>query len=111
MAANALTITDENFDELVLKSDKPVLIDFWAAWCGPCVAIAPIVEELASEYKDKVVIGKLDVDANAKVTMNYRVMNIPTMLFFKGGQVVDKQVGGVPKNVLKGKLESLLAKA
>lgn len=105
----SVEITDQNFEELVLKSDKPVLIDFWAAWCGPCVAIAPMIEELAQEYQGKVVIGKLDVDNNPVASNNFRVTSIPTMLVFKNGQVVDKQVGGVPKNVLKTKLEAQLA--
>lgn len=102
-------VTDADFEDVVLKSDKPVLVDFWAQWCGPCLAIAPALEELAGEYGDKVVIAKIDVDNNQKYPMEYRVMNIPTMLFFKGGEVVDKQVGAVPKSVLKQKLDAQLA--
>ncbi len=89
----ALELTDANFEELVLKSDKPVLVDFWAAWCGPCRMLAPIVEELGKDYGDKVVIGKVDVDANQKYAAQYGVRNIPTVLIFKGGEVIEKQVG------------------
>jgi thioredoxin 1 len=104
----ALEFTDSNFDELVLKSTKPVLVDLWAEWCGPCRMIAPLVSELSEEYKDKAVIGKLDVDNNPAITAKYAVRNIPTILFFKGGQMVDKQVGAVPKSVLAEKLDNLL---
>ncbi|MFN3555423.1 MAG: thioredoxin [Bacteroidales bacterium] len=104
----ALELTDSNFDELVLKSDKPVLVDFWAEWCGPCRMVAPIVSEIASEYEGKAVVGKLDVDGNPEVAMRYGIRNIPTILFFKNGEVADKQVGAVPKSVLTGKIENLL---
>mgnify|MGYP001556575958 CR=1 FL=1 len=100
--------TDANFEEVVLKSDKPVLVDFWAEWCGPCRMVAPIVEELSEEYKDKAVIGKVDVDNNNAIATKYGIRNIPTILFFKNGEVADKQVGAVPKNVLTGKLDSLM---
>lgn len=100
----ALEITDANFEELVMKSDKPVLIDFWAEWCGPCRMVGPIVEELAKEYEGQAVIGKLDVDANSNIPVQFGVRNIPTLLFFKNGQLVDKQVGAVPKSVLAEKL-------
>ena len=93
-------ITDANFDSDVLKSDKPVLVDFWAAWCGPCRAIAPIVEELAGEYQGKVTVGKMDVDRNGATPMRYKVTGIPTLLVFKGGQVVEQIVGYKPKEVL-----------
>ncbi len=104
----ALVITDANFDEVVLKSDKPVLIDFWAEWCGPCRMVGPIVEEIAKEYDGKAIVGKVDVDSNPNISMNYGIRNIPTLLFFKGGQIVDKQVGAVPKSVLANKLNAQL---
>ena len=105
----ALEITDSNFDELVLKSDKPVLVDFWAEWCGPCRMVGPVVEEIAKEYECKAVVGKLNVDHNPKVATEFGIMSIPALLFFKNGQVVDKQVGAVPKHVLVNKLESQMA--
>jgi len=102
----AIEITDANFDEVVLKSSKPVLVDFWAEWCGPCRMVGPVVEELAKEYEGKVVIGKMNVDFNPKVSMDYGIMSIPALLFFKDGKVVDKQVGAVPKHVLANKLNA-----
>jgi thioredoxin 1 len=105
----ALQITDANFEELVLKSDKPVVLDFWAEWCGPCRMVGPIIEEMSTEYDGKAVIGKVDVDNNPEVSMKFGIRNIPTILFFKNGQVVDKQVGAVPKNVLAQKLEAQMA--
>lgn len=104
----ALEITDGNFEELVIQSDKPVLIDFWAVWCGPCRMIAPFVEEMAKEYDGKAVIGKVDVDSNPEVAARFGIRNIPTVLFVKNGQVVDKQVGACPKSVLTGKMDALL---
>jgi thioredoxin 1 len=104
----ALEITDANFDELVLKSDKPVMIDFWAEWCGPCRMVGPIVEDIANDFKDKVVVGKVDVDHNNGISMKYGIRNIPTILFFKGGNIADKQVGAVPKSTLVNKLNALL---
>ncbi len=104
----ALELTDANFDEIVLKSDKPVLVDFWAEWCGPCRVIGPIVNEIAEDYKDRVIVGKLDVDNNPGVSNKYGIRNIPTVLFFKNGQVADKQVGAVPKGNLVNKVEALL---
>jgi len=102
----ALELTDANFAETI-SSGKPVMVDFWAQWCGPCLMIAPTVEELSKEYDGRIVIGKLDVDANMSGS-NYGVRNIPTILFFKDGKVVDKQVGAVPKAVLKQKLDKLI---
>nr|WP_320020879.1 thioredoxin [uncultured Draconibacterium sp.] len=104
----ALEITDANFEELVMNSDKPVMIDFWAVWCGPCRMIAPIVEEMSAEYEGKAVIGKVDVDNNQDVAMKYGIRNIPTVLFVKNGEVVDKQVGAAPKQAFIDKLEVLL---
>ncbi|MEI6574557.1 MAG: thioredoxin [Bacteroidota bacterium] len=104
----ALEITDATFDEIVLKSDKPVLIDFWAEWCGPCRMITPIVLEIAQEYEGRAIVGKVDVDENPGITGKYSIRNIPTILFFKNGEIADKQVGAVPKSVLVGKLNSLL---
>lgn len=108
MGQYTVEVTDANFKQVVLESQHPVVVDFWAAWCGPCIAIAPTLEELAQEYQGKVTIAKLDVDNNPVTSQEYRIMNIPTMLFFKGGQIVDKQVGGVPKSALKNKLEATL---
>lgn len=105
----AIQFTDANFEELVLKSDKPVLVDFWAEWCGPCRVVGPIVEELSKEYEGKAVIGKVDVDSNPNISMQFGIRNIPTLLVFKGGQIVDKQVGAVPKNILAQKLDAQLA--
>ena len=102
----ALELTDANFEEVVLKSDKPVLVDFWAEWCGPCRMVGPIVEELSKEYDGKAVVGKVNVDNNPNVSMQFGIRNIPTLLIFKGGKMVDKQVGAVPKSVLDGKLKA-----
>lgn len=102
----ALEITDANFEELVLKSDKPVLVDFWAEWCGPCRMVGPVVEELSKEYDGKAVVGKVNVDHNADISTKYGIRNIPTLLVFKNGEVVEKQVGIAPKNVLAGKLDA-----
>lgn len=104
----ALEITDSNFEETVLNQEKVAVLDFWADWCGPCKVIAPFIEELASEYDGQAVIGKVNVDDNSGVAVKYGIRNIPTVLFIKGGQVVDKQVGAVPKNVLEEKLKSHL---
>ncbi len=98
--AKPIEITDANFEEVVLNADKPVLVDFWATWCGPCRAIAPIVEQIADELEGQAVIGKLDVDANPKAAQQFQVMNIPTLMVFKGGEVVNKQIGAAPKSKL-----------
>jgi len=102
----ALEITDANFEELVLKSDKPVLVDFWAEWCGPCRIVGPVVEEISTEYAEKAVVGKVNVDNNAGISAKYGIRNIPTILFFKNGEVVEKHVGLAAKNVLTGKLDA-----
>lgn len=102
----AVELTDANFEELVIKSDKPVLVDFWAEWCGPCRTVGPMVEELATEYEGKAVIGKVNVDDNHEVSMKFGIRNIPTLLVFKNGEVVDKQVGVAPKNVLASKIDA-----
>ncbi len=103
-----ITITDENFAKEVLQSDKPVLIDFWAVWCGPCKMIAPIVEELAVEYDGKVKVGKLDVDNNQQSAIKYGVRSIPTVLIIKDGKVVETIIGAVPKVHFKQKLDAVL---
>jgi thioredoxin 1 len=102
----ALILTDANFEESVIQADKLVLVDFWAEWCGPCRVIAPIVNELAEDYQNRMIVGKLDVDANPGVSVKYGIRNIPTILFFKNGEVVDKQVGAVPKGALVNKIEA-----
>ncbi|MCG8410400.1 MAG: thioredoxin [Bacteroidales bacterium] len=104
----AIAVDDSNFDEVVLKSDKPVLVDFWAEWCGPCRMIGPIVDELSNEYEGKAVCVKVDVDSSPGVAGKYGIRNIPTILFIKGGEVVDKQVGAVPKGTLVEKLDALI---
>ncbi len=103
-----LTFTDENFESEVLNSDIPVLVDFWAVWCGPCKAIAPIVEDLAKEYESRVKIGKLDVDNNQESAIKYGVRSIPTVLIFKNGKVQETIIGAVPKVHIVQKLESVL---
>lgn len=105
----AVEITDANFAELALNSEKPVMIDFWAEWCGPCRMVAPIVEEMSHDYDGKAVIGKVNVDNNPDISAKFGIRNIPTILFLKNGQVVDKSVGAVPKNVLTDKMEALLS--
>ncbi len=102
----AQEFTEANFEELVLKSDKPVLVDFWAEWCGPCRMVGPIVEELAQDFDGKAVIGKVNVDEHGEISMKYGIRNIPTLLVFKNGEVVDKQVGVAAKNALAAKLEA-----
>ena len=103
--------TDANFQQEVLNSDVPVLVDFWAIWCGPCKMIAPYVEEIAGEYDGKVKVGKVDVDNNPQTAMTYGIRSIPTLLVFKGGKVVDQIIGAVPKNTIMQKLDSQLQPA
>ncbi len=105
----ALEITDANFEELVLKSDKPVLVDFGAEWCGPCRMVGPVVEEIAKEYSGKAVVGKVNVDHNPGISMKFGIRNIPALLYFNKGEIVDKQIGAVPKSILAGKLDKQLA--
>ena len=107
MAENVIEFSDHSFDSGVLESDVPVLVDFWAVWCGPCKAIAPIVEEIANDYDGRVKVGKIDVDNNNQVAMKYGIRSIPTLLLFKGGEVVDQVIG----NVGKESIESMLNKA
>jgi thioredoxin 1 len=99
-----MEVTDANFQTEVLNSDKPVLLDFWAEWCGPCKMISPLVEELAKEYDGKLKVGKVDVDSNQQTSMQYGIRSIPTLLIFKGGKVVDQLVGAVPKKMLTEKV-------
>ena len=106
-----IEITDANFEEEVIKSDIPVLIDFWAVWCGPCKAIAPLVEEIATEYDGKVKVGKLDIDNNQAVSVKYGIRSIPTLLIFKEGKIVDQIVGVVPKAQIISKLDPHIAAA
>jgi thioredoxin 1 len=102
----ALEFTDSNFQTAVLGSDKLTVVDFWAEWCGPCRAISPLIEELSKEYSGKINVGKLNVDHNPNVSINYGITSIPAILFIKNGKVVDKQIGAVPKSVLDKKIQS-----
>lgn len=104
----ALEITDATFEETVLKSDKPVLVDFWAAWCGPCRMVGPIIEEISNDYEGKAVVGKVDVDANQEFASKFGVRNIPTVLVFQNGEVVGRQVGVAPKTTYAEAIDALL---
>ncbi len=104
----AVEFTESNFETLALQTDKPVMVDFWAEWCGPCRMVGPIVEEISNDYDGKAVIGKVNVDENPGISAKYGIRNIPTILFLKNGEVVDKSVGAVPKNILTGKLDAQL---
>ena len=103
-----IEVNDTNFEEVVLNSDKPVLVDFWAEWCGPCRMVGPIVDELSNDYDGKVVVTKMDVDSSTATSAKFGIRNITTILFFKGGEIVDKQVGAVPKSSLAEKIDALL---
>ena len=106
--AKPIEITDSNYNE-ILASDQPVLVDFWAEWCGPCKMIGPVVAQLADEYEGKVVVGKVDVDANPDISVKFGIRSIPTLLIFKNGEIVDKQIGAVAKAVLAKKLDAQIA--
>lgn len=107
MEGKYVTLTDANFKQEVLESNEPVLVDFWAAWCGPCRVIAPAIEELAGDFEGRAKIGKLDVDHNPQTAMQFGVRSIPTLLFFKDGRVADQLIGAVPKKIMADKLEAL----
>ena len=104
----AIEITDANFEEVVLKSDKPVVLDFWAEWCGPCRMIGPVIEEMSGEYAETALVGKVNVDENPGISAKFGVRNIPTILFIKNGEVADKSVGAVPKAQLTSKLDAII---
>jgi len=104
----ALEITDSSFEETVLKSDKPVMVDFWAAWCGPCRMVGPIIDEISSEYENKAIVGKVDIDSNQEFAAKYGVRNIPTVLVFNNGELVDRHVGVAPKDTYAAALDNLL---
>ncbi len=103
-----IEVTDGNFEEVVINSEVPVLVDFWAEWCGPCRMVGPLVKEIGQEYEGRAKVAKLDVDSNPEVSAKFGIRNIPTILYFKNGKIVDKQVGAVPKNVISSKLEAIL---
>jgi thioredoxin 1 len=104
----ALEVNDANFDEVVIKADKPVIVDFWAEWCGPCRMIAPIIDDISKEYSGRAIVAKCDVDSSPQVSAKFGIRNIPTVLFFKDGKIADKQIGAVPKTNFVNKLNALL---
>lgn len=104
----AVELTDANFEQIAVQSDQPVMIDFWAEWCGPCRMVGPIVEEMHGDYEGKAVIAKVNVDENPNISAKFGIRNIPTIIFLKNGEMVDKSVGAVPKNVLTDKMDNLL---
>ena len=106
--SDPIELTDDNFESEVIKSDKPVLVDFWATWCTPCQMVSPIVEEMAKDYADRLKVGKVNVDQNSKTASQYGIMSIPSLLFFKDGKVVDQVIGAVPKEHLKEKVDKVL---
>ena len=108
MSDHILEITSDNFDEKVINSSVPVLVDFWAEWCGPCRMVGPIVDELHTEYEGKAIVGKVNVDDQQEISSKYGIRNIPTILFFKDGEIVDKNVGVAPKSDLANKIDALL---
>ena len=108
---NLTTLTERNFEHEVLDSSKPVLVDFWAAWCGPCRTLGPAIEELAGDFENLVKVGKVDVDDQQALAVSFGIQSIPTVLFFQNGQVVDRAIGAVPKQLLADKLSSLLPAA
>jgi len=103
----ALVVTDENYKELI-NGDKPVVLDFWAEWCGPCRMVGPIIDELSTDYEGRVAIGKVDVDSNNDIVAEFGIRNIPTVIFFKGGEIVDKQVGAAGKEAFAEKINNML---
>jgi thioredoxin 1 len=109
MAGNTVTVTADSFDADVINSDKPVLVDFWATWCGPCRMVAPVLEEIAGEHAEKITVAKLDIDAHPGIARDYQVMSVPTLILFSGGQPVKTIVGAKPKAALVGELGDVLA--
>ena len=103
-----IEVTDATFDDIIINAGKPAIVDFWAEWCGPCRMLTPIVHELSEQFGDKLVVAKVDVDSNPEISLKFGIRNIPTILFFKDGEVADKQVGVVPKGVLAAKIEALM---